>query len=88
VKDERDRKRKIEEKHSFAVGIDACVVQSLYCGNENSRVSPLCLGKTPETSSNSLVGVNWEWSSPSHLIFILCMGEFGKRSRKGQVLLV
>lgn len=38
---ERDRERKVEKKYSFAVGIDAYAVQSLYCGNENSRVSPL-----------------------------------------------
>lgn len=36
-----------DEKHSFAVGIDARVVQSLCRGNENSSVSPPWLAQRP-----------------------------------------
>lgn len=76
------------ETYCFAVGIDARVVQCLCRGNENSSVSPLCLAKTPETSSSSSVEVNCEWSTLFHFISFLFMGWFRQRSHREQVLLV
>lgn len=76
----RDRER--EGKNIFAVGIDAGVVQWLYCCHENSRFSLLYLDKTSETNNAIyfiyfylyiciyLGGVNCEQSTALHLFSV------------------